>query len=186
MIFLQLLCLALLGLPLLRLLPAFVVSKPLLTLVGTAQQAAKQMIQAYMAGDGAGIAMTAPTYPQMGGGMGNPAMGYGGMGYGGYPAAGGYGQMGGYPQGLAQAPFPPLDLPELLIEAHPDPSSTTPTNKPPDPILVPLALHNSFTLFIFLPTNPFQTSVRTTRTTHLPKASTQPFIPSSNTPSSLT
>ena len=107
-IFLQLLCLALLGLPLLRLLPAFVVSKPLLTLVGTAQQAAKQMIQAYMAGDGAGIAMTAPTYPQMGGGMGNPAMGYGGMGYGAYPAAGGYGQMGGYPQGLAQAPFPPL------------------------------------------------------------------------------
>ena len=102
---------ALLGLPLLRLLPAFVVSKPLLTLVGTAQQAAKQMIQAYMAGDGAGIAMTAPTYPQMGGGMGNPAMGYGGMGYGGYPAAGGYGQMGGYPQGLAQAPFPPLDSP---------------------------------------------------------------------------
>ena len=111
MIFLQLLCLALLGLPLLRLLPALVVSKPLLTLVGTAQQAAKQMIQAYMAGDGAGIAMTAPTYPQMGGGMGNPAMGYGGMGYGGYPAAGGYGQMGGYPQGLTQAPFPLCDLP---------------------------------------------------------------------------
>ena len=108
MIFLQLLCLgARLGLPLLLLLPAFVVPKPLLTPVGTAQQAAKQMIQAYMAGDGAGIAMTAPTYPQMGGAMGNPAMGYGGMGYGGYPAAGGYGQMGGYPQGLAPGPLSP-------------------------------------------------------------------------------